>query len=241
MAEDENKKPHKGAGHRKRLRDRFLKSGLDGFHDYEVIELLLILGTPRKDCKDAAKAALSRFKTLQGVLDATPAELSQVPGIGSINLLGLALVPAVSRRYLQQRLEGKKALTNSRELFDYLNHTIRDKKRECFVAIYLDAKNRVIADETLFTGTISASAVYPREVVKAALAHTAAAVIFAHNHPSGDPAPSPDDMAITRRLVQACGLMGITVHEHLIIGTEGYFSFADHGHMARINAAVDSL
>ena len=241
MAEDENKKPHKGEGHRKRLRDRFLKSGLDGFHDYEVIELLLILGTPRKDCKDAAKAALSRFKTLQGVLDATPAELSQVPGIGSINLLGLALVPAVSRRYLQQRLEGKKALTNSRELFDYLNHTIRDKKRECFVAIYLDAKNRVIADETLFTGTISASAVYPREVVKAALAHTAAAVIFAHNHPSGDPAPSPDDMAITRRLVQACGLMGITVHEHLIIGTEGYFSFADHGHMARINAAVDSL
>ena len=108
------------------------------------------------------------------------------------------------------------------------------------MAIYLDAKNRVIAAETLFTGTITASAVYPREVVAAALAHRAAAVIFAHNHPSGDPAPSPDDMAITRRLAQACGLMGITVHEHLIIGTEGYFSFADHGHMATINAAVDS-
>jgi hypothetical protein len=118
--------------------------------------------------------------------------------------------------------------------------TIRDKKRECFVAVYLDAKNRVIAAETLFTGTLAASAVYPREVVAAALAHRAAAVIFAHNHPSGDPAPSPDDMAITQRLAQACGVMGITVHEHLIIGTEGYFSFADHGHMARINAAVDS-
>jgi DNA repair protein RadC len=240
MKEDRRKTAHKGTGHRKRLRDRFLKSGLDGFADYEVIELLLTLGTPRKDCKDAAKAALSRFKTLQDVLGAAPADLCQVPGIGPINLLGLKLVPAVSRRYLQQRLEGKEALTNSRELFDYLNHTIRDKKRECFVAIYLDAKNRVIAAETLFTGTITASAVYPREVVTAALAHTAAAVIFAHNHPSGDPAPSPDDMAITRRLAQACGLMGITVHEHLIIGTEGYFSFADHGHMATINAAVDS-
>lgn len=231
--------PHKGEGHRQRLRDRFLKSGLDGFADYEVIELLLTLSTPRKDCKDAAKAALSRFKNLQGVLDAAPADLCQVPGIGSNNLIGLKLVPAVSRRYLQQQLEGKTALTNSQALFDYLNHTIRDKKKECFVAIYLDAKNRVIADETLFTGTITASAVYPREVVTAALAHTAAAVIFAHNHPSGDPAPSPDDMAITRRLVQACGLMGITVHEHLIIGREGYFSFADHGHMAGINAAVD--
>jgi DNA repair protein RadC len=163
-----------------------------------------------------------------------------VPGIGPLNLFGLKLVPAVSRRYLQQRLEGKKALSNSRELFDYLNHTIRDKSRECFVAIYLDAKNRVIADETLFTGTVTASAVYPREVVRAALAHAAAAIIFAHNHPSGDPAPSPDDMAITRKLAQACGLMGITVHEHLVIGAEGYYSFADHGHMARLHADVDS-
>lgn len=242
MTHDQEKKvPHKGAGHRQRLRDRFLNAGLDGFHDYEIIELLLTLATPRKDCKDAAKAALDRFQTLQGVLDAAPADLCGVPGIGPVNLFGLKLVPAVSRRYLQQRLEGKTPLTNSRELFDYLNHTIRDKKRECFVAIYLDAKNRVIADEVLFTGTVTASAVYPREVVAAALAHTAAAVIFAHNHPSGDPAPSQDDMAITRKLVQACRLMGITVHEHLIIGTEGYFSFADHGHMARMNAADNPL
>jgi DNA repair protein RadC len=240
VTENCKKTPHKGEGHRRRLRERFLTSGLDGFADYEVIELLLTLGTPRKDCKEAAKAALRRFKSLQGVLGASPAELCQVPGIGPINLLGLKLVPAVSRRYLQQRLEGKTPLTNSRELFDYLNHTIRDKKRECFVAIYLDAKNRVLADEILFTGTVTASAVYPREVVAAALAHTAAAVIFAHNHPSGDPAPSSDDMAITRRLIQACGLMGITVHEHLIIGAEGYFSFADHGHIARLNASVNS-
>jgi DNA repair protein RadC len=240
VTENQKRPPHKGSGHRERLRERFLKSGLDGFHDYEVIELLLTLATPRKDCKDAAKAALSRFKTLQGVLDAAPADLCRLPGIGPKNLIGLKLVPAVSRRYLQRQLKGKTPLTNSRELFDYLNHTIRDRRRECFAAIYLDAKNRVIADEILFTGTVTASAVYPREVVAAALAHTAAAVIFAHNHPSGDPAPSPDDMAITRRLVQACGLMGITVHEHLIIGAEGYFSFADHGHMARINQSANS-
>jgi len=240
MTEDRKKEPHKGVGHRKRLRDRFLKSGLDGFHDYEVIELLLTLATPQKDCKDAAKAALKHFKTLQGVLDAEPADLCQVPGIGPINLFGIKLIPAVCRRYLKRHIEGKPALTHSRALFDYLNQTIRGKKEECFMAIYLDAKNRVIADEILFTGTVTASAVYPREVVKAALARGAAAVIFAHNHPSGDPAPSPDDMAITRKLIEACAVMGVTVHEHLIVGREGYFSFADHGHVARIKADLNA-
>lgn len=240
MDQDPKTKPHKGAGHRSRLRDRFLQSGLDGFQDYEVVELLLTLATPRKDCKESAKFLMRRFKTLNGVLDASPADLCQMPGVGPTNLFGLKLVPAVSRRYLKQRLEGKQTLTHSRALFDYLNSTIRDKKRECFIAIYLDAKNRVIADETLFTGTVTASAVYPREVVKAALAHTAAAIIFAHNHPSGDPAPSPDDMAITRKLIQALTLVGVTVHEHLIIGAEGYFSFADQGHIARMKGEIES-
>ncbi|MGA6926038.1 MAG: UPF0758 domain-containing protein, partial [Desulfosarcina sp.] len=134
MTENHKTIPHKGDGHRMRLRDRFLNSGLDGFADYEVIELLLTLGTPRRDCKEPAKAALQRFKTLQGVIDAAPADLCQVPGIGPINLFGLKLIPAVSRRYLRRHLAGKRPLTNSRELFDYLNHTIRDKNRECFVA-----------------------------------------------------------------------------------------------------------
>ena len=240
MTENSKNEPHKGAGHRGRLRDRFLKTGLDGFQDYEVIELLLTLATPRKDCKAAAKEALKRFKTLPGVLDASPKDLCQVPGIGPINLFGLKLIPAASQRYLQQKIAGRQVLTHSQALFDYLNHTIRDKTKECFLAIYLDAKNRVIADEILFTGTVTASAVYPREVVRAALAHTAAAVIFAHNHPSGDPSPSSDDMAITRKLVEACALMGITVHEHLVIGREGYFSFADQGHMARIKNEMDT-
>jgi DNA repair protein RadC len=223
------------AGHRGRLRERFLNSGLDGFHDYEVIELLLTLATPRKDCKAAAKSALSHFKTLAGVLAASSSELCRVPGIGPKNLLGLKLIPAVAERYLKQQLVGREYISNSRELFDYLYFNLRDRGRECFKAIYLDAKNRIMATETLFKGTLTASSVYPREVVQAALDRKAAAVIFAHNHPSGDPTPSGEDIAITRQLVRACCLMGITVHEHLVIGDNCYFSFADEGHIARMN------
>ena len=232
-------KRHKGEGHRQRLRERFLESGLSGFHDYEVVELLLTLATPRKDCKVAAKAAMRRFKTLQGVLEASAKELCRVEGIGPKNLLGVKLIKAVGDRYLKKKLIEKDPLNNSQELFDYLYHSIRDKNRECFNVIFLDAKNRVIASETLFEGTLTASSVYPREVVIAALHHHAAALIFAHNHPSGDPQPSQEDIGITRRLVFACRVMGITVHEHLIIGSDGYFSFADQGYIARMNREFD--
>ena len=232
-------KPHKGEGHRQRLRDRFLSSGLSGFQDYEVIELLLTLVTPRKDCKDAAKAALKHFKTLQGVLEASPRALCEVHGIGPKNLLGIKLIKAVADRYLAKRLIHRDPLNNSKELFDYLYHSIRDKSRECFNGVFLDAKNKVITIETLFEGTLTASSVYPREVVLAALNHNAAALIFAHNHPSGDPKPSPEDVSITRQLVFACRVMGITVHEHIIIGDSCYFSFADEGHIARMNREFD--
>jgi DNA repair protein RadC len=235
----ERAEPHKGKGHRKRLREKFLVSGLSGFHDYEVIELLLTLATPRKDCKDAAKNSLKRFKTLQGVLEASPAALCEVPGIGPKNLLGIKLIKAVADRYLKKRLIHKDPLNNSQELFDYLYHGIRDKSRECFNVLFLDAKNRVITTETLFEGTLAASSVYPREVIIAALNHQAAALIFAHNHPSGDPKPSPEDISITRRLIFACRVMGITVHEHLIIGDNRYFSFADQGYIAKMNREFD--
>lgn len=224
---------HKNNGHRKRLRERFLDSGLSGFQDYEVIELLLTLATPRKDCKDSAKAALKQFKTLQGVFEASPLELSKIPGIGPANQLGLRLVKEVAVRYLENRILDRDPIRHSKDLLDYLNMAIRDKSRECFVAIFLNAKNKVIASDTLFTGSLTASSVYPREVVQAALENKAAAVIFAHNHPSGDPSPSPEDMAITRRLVHALKVMGITVHEHLIIGSLGHYSFAEKGHMAQ--------
>lgn len=229
------KKPHIGAGHRQRLRERFLAHGLEGFHDYEVIELLLTLGTPRKDCKQAAKAALARFKSLPGVLEASAAELCRVEGIGPKNQFGIRLIKAVAERYLEKRVLQKDCINNSKELFDYLYHSIGDKPREYFKVFFLDSKNRLIASETHSRGTLTASSVYPREVVQAALEHHAAALIFAHNHPSGDPAPSAEDIAITRQLVFAGRVMGITVHEHLIIGDNRYYSFADQGHIARMN------
>ena len=232
-------RPHKGSGHRERLRDRFLSSGLSGFHDYEVIELLLTLATPRKDCKSAAKDALRQFKTLQGVFEASPKALCEVEGIGPKNLIGIKLIKAVADRFLEKKLIKKDPLNNSKALFDYLYHSTRDKKRECFKVLFLDAKNKVIVVETLFKGTLTASAVYPREVILAALRHHAAALIFAHNHPSGDPTPSPDDVALTRQLISACRVMGIAVHDHLIIGDDTYFSFADQGYIARMVREYD--
>ncbi|WP_084066669.1 RadC family protein [Desulfocicer vacuolatum] len=226
---------HKGRGHRKRLRERFLKGGLAGFLDYEVIELLLTLNTPRQDCKDRAKALLERFKTLQGVFEANPQELARVKGIGPSNILGLRLIKDVSDRYLASRVIHGEILGNSRELKTYLSHAIGRKNKEVFAGIFLDAKNRVNAMEILFEGTLTMSSVYPREVIVKALEHRAAAIIFAHNHPSGDVSPSPEDIAITKRLVFALRHVGITVHEHMITGGSGFYSFAEQGYIAEFN------
>ena len=234
-------KPHKGAGHRHRLRDKFLQSGLSGFHDYEVIELLLTIGTPRKDCKEAAKAALKKFKSLQGVFEAPPSELCRVEGIGPKNLFGIRLIKAAADRYLAKRIIQKDPIHNSKALYDFLYHHMGERNRECFMVIFLNAKNRVTATEILFEGTLTASSVYPREVIRAAIEHRAAALIFAHNHPSGDPTPSKDDVLITRQLVFACKVMGITVHEHLVVGSNQYYSFADHGGVKHMYREFDSL
>lgn len=239
MEGGEEKPKHKGEGHRRRLREKFMASGLSGFHDYEVLELLLTLATPRKDCKDAAKAALQKFGTLQAVAEASVADLCTIPGIGPANVFGIKLMHAVCERFLEKKLIQSQALSNSKSLFDYLNHSMGSKDRESFKVLFLDAKNRVIAAQTLFTGTLTASAVYPREVVRAALDRAAAAVIFAHNHPSGDPEPSPADFAITRQLVFACQTLGITVHEHIIIGNNRYYSFADEGHIAQMQGEFE--
>lgn len=232
-------KNHKGEGHRQRLRERFLISGISGFHDYEIIELLLTLGTPRKDCKDAAKEAMAKFGTFQAVLEASPEELCDIKGIGPKNVFGIKLIKAVAERYLEKRMIHKDLVRNSQELFDYLYHRLRDKSREHFQVIYMDAKNRILKTETLFVGTLTASSVYPREVVSASLLNRAAALIFVHNHPSGDPNPSPEDIAVTRELLFACKAVGITVHEHLVIGDNRYFSFADQGYIAQINREYD--
>ena len=127
---------HKGEGHRQRLREKFLESGISGFHDYEVIELLLTLATPRKDCKDTAKELLNRFETLPGVFEASAGELQEIKGVGPKNLLGLKLIKAAADKYLEARLIQKNPLNNSKDLFDYLYHRIRDKNRECFLTIF---------------------------------------------------------------------------------------------------------
>ena len=235
------KSRNKSEGHRQRLRDRFLSGGLEGFHDYEIIELLLTLFTYRKDCKDPAKALIKRFKTLQGVFEAPVSELCEIDGIGPKNVFGIKLIPAVSRRFLEQKVVKSDVLSNANALFDFLYHSMSARDRECFRVIFLDAKNRVIVVETMFEGTLTASSVYPREVVQAALNHRAAALIFAHNHPSGDPEPSVADMDITRRLVLACMTVGITVHEHLVIGNGCYYSFADHGHISAFCRQFDQI
>jgi DNA repair protein RadC len=212
-----------------------MTSGLKGFHDYEIVELLLTLATPRKDCKEPAKVALKRFKTLQGVIEAPDMELQEIKGIGPNNVFGLKLVNAVSNHYLQKKVIGRDPIHSSQELFDYLYHSLRDKNREIFKVVFLDAQNRIISIKTLFEGTLTAGSVYSREVVKEALSENAAALFLVHNHPSGTPRPSKEDIHLTRRLVHACRVMGITVHEHLIIGDNTYFSFADHGYIAEMN------
>jgi DNA repair protein RadC len=221
----------RAAGHRGRLREKFLDHGLEKLTDEEIVELLLTLATPRRDCKQAAREALSRFRGLPGVLEASVDELQQVPGIGPKNALGLKLIHEVARKFLRERLVGREFLTSSREVYDYLLHSLRDLKKELFKVIFLNGRNEVIEVKTLFEGSLTSSAVYPREVIKSALEHHAAALVFAHNHPSGDPAPSTQDCTITRELLVAARLMGIKVLDHLVIGRNRYYSFADQGHI----------
>jgi len=218
-----------GEGHRRRLREKFIKSGLKGFHDYEIVELLLTLGSPRKDCKPQAKEAMKRFKTLRGVLEAPSEELQEIDGIGPRNAFGIKLVQEVAREFLKERILDRPFYRSSQEVFDYLYHSMRDLSKEVFKVIFLDVQNQVIEVEDLFEGTLTASSVYAREIMKSAIKHNAASLIFAHNHPSGNPAPSESDKEITRDLVLAANIMQIRVLDHIIVGENEYFSFADKG------------
>jgi len=216
-------------GHRKRLREKFIKSGLAGFHDYEIIELLLTLGSPRKDCKQPAKEAIKRFKTLRGVLEASPAELQQIDGIGPHSAFGIKLVQEVAREFLKEKIIGKPVYKSSQEIFDYLYHSMRDLKKEIFKAIYLNSQNQIIDTADLFKGTINNSSISPREVIVTAIRNNAVSLVFAHNHPSGNPEPSRSDKELTRDLVYAGSIMQVRVLDHIIIGNNRYFSFAGEG------------
>jgi len=145
------------------------------------------------------------------------------------------LVKEAADRYLEKKIVKKDIIKNSQDLINYLRYNMRDRKIECFKVIFLDVKNRVLTIKNLFTGTVNASFVYPREVISAALKYNAVSLIFVHNHPSGDPEPSPEDFSITRKLLIACRVVGIKVHEHMIIGDNQQFSFAEHGFIAEYN------
>ena len=216
-------------GHRKRLREKFIKSGLAGFHDYEIIELLLTLGAPRKDCKQPAKEAIKRFKTLRGVLEAPSEELQQIDGIGPHSAFGIKLAQEVAREFLKARIIDTPIYKSSQEIFDYLYHSMRDLKKEVFKVIYLNSQNQIIEIVDLFEGTVNSSVISPREVMEGAIKHNAAALIFVHNHPAGNPEPSGNDKEVTRDLVYAGSIMRIRVLDHIIIGNNRYFSFAGEG------------
>lgn len=196
-------------GHRKRLREKFARSGLTGFHDYEIIELLLSLGTPRKDCKQQAKEAIKKFKTLRGVLEAPPDELQQIKGIGPQNAFGIKLVQEAAREFLKEKIIDKPVYKSSQEIFDYLYHSMRDLKKEVFKVIYLNSQNQVIDTIDLFEGTVNSSVISPREVMESAIKHNAVSLLFVHNHPSGNPEPSRSDKELTRDLVYAASIMRI--------------------------------
>ncbi len=213
-------------GHRKRLREKFIKSGIAGFHDYEIVELLLSLGTPRKDCKQLAREVIKKFKTLRGALSASPEELQQIDGIGLHSAFGIKLVQEIAREFLKEQILDKPIYTSAREIFDYLYHSMRDLKKEVFKVLYLNSQNQIIDIADLFEGTVDSSAISPREVIESAIKYNAASLLFVHNHPSGNPEPSGNDKQVTRDLVYAGSIVRIRVLDHIIIGNNRYFSFA---------------
>ena len=216
----------KTEGHRARLRDKFLKSGLDAFHDYEIVELLLTLGTPMKDCKGMAKDAMKVFKNLRGVLDAPLEELRKIEGIGPSNAFGVKLFQAIAERYAKEKVPDKGFFDSPGAVAEYLQKRIGRKNKEHFVMLYLDSRNKLIIDD-VSVGTLNASLVHPREVFEPAVRHLAAQVIIAHNHPSGDPTPSSADLEITKRLVEAGKIMGIEIIDHIIVTKNSYLSFKE--------------
>jgi len=220
---------NRGEGHRERLREKFRDGGLDRFSDEEVIEFLLTLGTPRGDLKLPAREALKQFGSLSKVLSAPMEKLTDIKGIGSKNALYLKFIHQVAGRYLKDRSGEKTFFGSSQAVFDHLFFSMRDLKREVFKVLFLNRKNKLILDQDVFIGSLTGSAVYPREIMTLALEHKAAGLVFVHNHPSGDPAPSPEDKRLTKDLISTAKLLSIQVLDHIIIGQNTYYSFADEG------------
>ena len=219
-----NARPHYW-GHRERLRTRFLAGGHKAMPEYELLELLLFNAIARIDVKPLAKRLLATFGDLNGVVAASEHRLLQVEGATKKVYLQLRIVEALAQRMAQAKVLERNVLSSWGDLIDYCRTTMAHRETEQFRILYLDGKNTVIADEEQAVGTVNHVPVYPREVVKRALELNAGAVILVHNHPSGDPTPSPEDIQMTERISDACQTVGVSVHDHVIIGKETEFSF----------------
>jgi DNA repair protein RadC len=220
-------KPHY-AGHRDRLRERFLK-GPDALPDYEFLELILFMAIPRRDVKPVAKLLEKRFGSLRGVLSASVAELSGVDGVSETTAIAIKTVQAAALRMLKQDMHGTVILNSWQRLMDYLHATMAHEKKEFFRLLFLNKKNELIADEIQGSGTVDHTPAYPREIMKRALELSATALVLVHNHPSGDPTPSQADVDMTNAIVAAAEPFDIVVHDHLIVSKNGITSFKTMG------------
>jgi DNA repair protein RadC len=219
----EDEAPH--AGHRQRLKQRFVDGGPEALPDYELLELLLFNAIPRRDTKPMAKRLLQRFGSFAEVINAPVERLKEVQGVGDAAVMQLKLVRASALRLMQKGILQRPVLTSWNAVLDYCRAAMGYEAREQFRILFLDKKNRLIADEVQQQGTVDHTPVYVREVVKRALELSASAIILVHNHPSGDPAPSRADIDMTRQIIDAAKPLGIAIHDHIIVGRQGHASF----------------
>lgn len=213
------------AGHRERARDRFNAVGGEALADYELLELLLHIILPQRDTKALAKDLLARFGSISEVLGAPPSRLAEIKGLGATSITHLKVMQAVAQRYGRNLIDTEKPILASwTQLIDYCNRQMAFEAVEQFRILFLDKKNRLIADEVQQVGTVDHTPVYPREVIKRTLELSATALILVHNHPSGDPTPSSADVRMTKEIADVAKPLGITLHDHIIIGRSGHAS-----------------
>ncbi len=216
-------------GHKERLRERYFQDGLEGFHDYEVLELILSYILVRIDTKPLAKELLDRFKTVPEVLNADPKELIKIKGLNKRSALFLNLIKDAGSFSLKQKIFNKEFISCSNDVYNYLKFLFKADKDEAFQIVYLNNQNNILGTETLFKGTKSESAVYVRKIVEMVIQNNASSVIIAHNHPSGSMKPSDADMKITHKVYDSLKLIDVVLLDHLIIGDNEYFSFKAEG------------
>jgi len=225
-----NKAPYtrNSGGHRKRIKEKFIQNGLTTFQDYEVLELILSYCIARKDVKPIAKDLLAHFGSFQAVLDAPLEVLQQVSSVGEHSALLLKLIRSSCTYYLSAVITHREVISSPQALINYLRASMAPLRDEQFRVVYLNTKNELLTDEIIQEGTIDQTAVYPRKIIERALSAGAVAIILAHNHPSGDPAPSSHDKQLTNALISATKPLSIRVHDHIIVGNKGYYSFAEN-------------